>query len=95
MKRTVHRAVVDAGIRGERRTNAAPSLARIRSSYRNDYYQQDTVPRALPGAPGTPPWIALMLIKRDVRGKHSVRLKQKKAGWDNDFLLHLLTRGVA
>ena len=41
---------------GDRRTNAAPSLARIRSSYRNAYYEQDTVPRALPGAPGTPPW---------------------------------------
>ena len=39
-----------------RRTNAAPSLARIRSSYRYTYYQQDTVPRALPRAPGTPSW---------------------------------------
>ena len=39
--------------------------------------------------------IALMLIKRDVGSKKSVRLKQKKAGWDNDFLLHLLTRGIA
>ena len=57
MKRTVHRAVVDAGIRGERRTNAAPSLARIRSSCRNAYYHQDTVPRALPGASGTPSWL--------------------------------------
>lgn len=39
--------------------------------------------------------IALMLIKREVGSKKSVRLKQKMAGWDNDFLLHLLTRGIA
>ena len=56
--------VADAGVpavpgaAGDRRTNAAPSLARILSSYRNAYDQQDTVPRALPEAPGTPPWLA-------------------------------------
>lgn len=39
--------------------------------------------------------IALMLVKRDASVKHGARAKQKRAGWDNDFLLHLLTRGFA
>lgn len=38
--------------------------------------------------------MALMLIKRDDTTDRGVRGKQKKAGWDNDYLLHLLTRGL-
>ena len=38
--------------------------------------------------------MALMLIRRDQSTKVGARAKQKKAGWDHDFLLHLLTRGM-
>ena len=40
--------------------------------------------------------IALMLIKRDEeKKKRGVKAKQKAAGWDHQYLLHLLTRGIA
>jgi len=40
---------------GDRRTNAAPSLARIRCSYRNTHDPSYPLPRALGGVPGTLP----------------------------------------
>ncbi|MFO0624110.1 MAG: hypothetical protein U0325_00720 [Polyangiales bacterium] len=40
--------------------------------------------------------IALMLIKRDEeKKKRGVKAKQKAAGWDHQYLLHLLMRGIA
>jgi predicted transposase YbfD/YdcC len=40
--------------------------------------------------------IALMLIKRDEeKKKRGVKAKQKAAGWDHRYLLHLLMRGIA
>ena len=39
--------------------------------------------------------MALTLLQRDDTLKRGVKAKQKKAGWDNDYLLHLLTRGIA
>ena len=38
--------------------------------------------------------IVLMLLKRDTTLKRGVRGKQKAAGWDHDFLLHVLTQGL-
>jgi predicted transposase YbfD/YdcC len=35
--------------------------------------------------------IALNLLKREDTAKISIRAKRKKAGWDNDFLLKVLT----
>jgi predicted transposase YbfD/YdcC len=35
--------------------------------------------------------IALNLLKKDTSRKASIRQKRKLAGWDHDFLLHLLT----
>jgi len=39
--------------------------------------------------------MALTLIQRDETVKRGTKAKQKMAGWDNDYLLHLLTRGIA
>ncbi|MDO9018141.1 MAG: ISAs1 family transposase [Deltaproteobacteria bacterium] len=39
--------------------------------------------------------MALTLLQRDDTLKRGVKAKQKKAGWNNDYLLHLLTRGLA
>jgi predicted transposase YbfD/YdcC len=38
--------------------------------------------------------MALMLLKRDDTTDRGVRGKQKKAGWNDDYLLHILTRGT-
>ncbi len=38
--------------------------------------------------------IAVMLLKRDTTSKRGVRAKQKNAGWDHDFLLHVITCGM-
>jgi predicted transposase YbfD/YdcC len=38
--------------------------------------------------------MALMLIRRDQSTKVGARGKQKKAGWNHDYLAHLLTRGL-
>ena len=38
--------------------------------------------------------IALMLLQRDETVKQGTKAKQKMAGWDEDYLLHLLTRGL-
>ncbi len=39
--------------------------------------------------------MALMLLKRETSTARGVRGKQKKAGWHNDYPLHVLTRGMA
>lgn len=39
--------------------------------------------------------IALMLIKRDVSKKASVRMKRRLAGWDNAFLVEALVSGLS
>jgi hypothetical protein len=36
-----------------------------------------------------------MLIKRDEEKTCGVKAKQKAAGWDHQYLLHLLMRGIA
>ncbi len=38
--------------------------------------------------------IAIMLLKRNTTLKRGVKGKQKAAGWDHEFLLHTLTRGL-
>ena len=35
--------------------------------------------------------IALNLLKREDTARISIRAKRRKAGWDNDFLLEVLT----
>ena len=39
--------------------------------------------------------MALTLLQRDETVKRGTKAKQKIAGWDDDYLLHLLTRGLA
>ena len=39
--------------------------------------------------------IALTLLQRDTTEKRGTKAKQKMAGWDDDYLLHLLTLGIA
>ena len=39
--------------------------------------------------------IALTLLQRDTTEKRGTKAKQKMAGWDDDYLLHLLTLGLA
>lgn len=39
--------------------------------------------------------MALTLLQRDETVKRGTKAKQKMAGWDDDYLLHLLTRGLA
>jgi len=38
--------------------------------------------------------VPIMLLKRNTTIKRGVKGKQKAAGWDHDFLLHTLTRGL-
>lgn len=39
--------------------------------------------------------MALTLIQRDTTEKRGMKAKQKMAGWDDDHLRQLLTRGLA
>jgi len=50
------------GDKGDKSSNAAPSLAQIRSDLQNIQSTKYVLPRALAGAPGTPPWQALKLL---------------------------------
>jgi hypothetical protein len=57
-------------MRGIRRTNAAPSLARIRSSDRNTDDPAYACPQALAEAPGTLPWLVGVAIGASLAGQH-------------------------